>query len=238
MPNATSVWDFSDGEILTAAKLDDVNCGIHVFANSTARTNAYGGTGERTLVEGEFSYLADTNVTAYYDGAAWQTLGGGLAVVKTETAFSAVSSLTADSVFSSSYTNYKMIVRFTTSAADLGMQFRASGVDTTSAYNWQQLRAASTTVSGVRSALQTSAIIADGTSGSFYALCSVDISGPNLAEPTVFSSVVAKTAATYNDPSAEMRTGNQNSSTQFDGIKLLVSSGTMTGSYTIYGYGK
>lgn len=81
MPNATSVWDFSDGEILTAAKLDDVNCGIHVFANSTARTNAYGGTGERTLVEGEFSYLADTNTTQYYDGSSWLTLGGKIAQV-------------------------------------------------------------------------------------------------------------------------------------------------------------
>lgn len=74
MPNATSVWDFSDGQILTAAKLDDVNCGIHVFADSTARTNAYNGTGERTLVEGEFSYLADTNTTQYYDGSAWQSV--------------------------------------------------------------------------------------------------------------------------------------------------------------------
>lgn len=85
MPNATSVWDFSDGQILTAAKLDDVNCGIHVFADSTARTNAYGGTNERTLVEGEFSYLADTNQTQYYNGSSWITLGGKIGQVVSTT---------------------------------------------------------------------------------------------------------------------------------------------------------
>lgn len=74
MPAATSVWDFSDGEILTAAKLDDVNCGVHVFTNSTTRTAAYGGTGERTLAAGEMSYLLDTGKIEVYNGTSWVSI--------------------------------------------------------------------------------------------------------------------------------------------------------------------
>jgi hypothetical protein len=71
MPAATSVWDFSDGEILSASKLDDVNCGVHVFTNSTTRSAAYGGTGERTLAAGEMSYLLDTGKIEVYNGTSW-----------------------------------------------------------------------------------------------------------------------------------------------------------------------
>jgi hypothetical protein len=85
MPNVTSVWDFSPGETLTAAKLDDVNCGIHVFSGTATRDAAYGGSGERTLSEGEFAYLADSNTTQFYDGSSWLTLGGKIGQVVSTT---------------------------------------------------------------------------------------------------------------------------------------------------------
>ena len=64
---------FVAGEVLTAAQVntylqDQV---IAVFANTAARTAAYGGAGEPTLAEGMFSYLSDTNAFEYYNGAAW-----------------------------------------------------------------------------------------------------------------------------------------------------------------------
>lgn len=74
MPAVTSVWDFSDGAILTANQLDDVNCGVHVFTNSTTRTAAYGGSGERTLAAGEMSYLLDTGKIEVYNGSAWVSI--------------------------------------------------------------------------------------------------------------------------------------------------------------------
>jgi hypothetical protein len=42
---------------------------IMFFASSAARTTALSG----VVVEGMFSYLADTNAFEYYDGAAWQS---------------------------------------------------------------------------------------------------------------------------------------------------------------------
>lgn len=73
----TAVPVFTSGQVLTAAQVTQINTGIPVFADSTARTAAFGGTGEKTLAEGQFSYLEDTNATQYYDGSAWQAVAGG-----------------------------------------------------------------------------------------------------------------------------------------------------------------
>jgi len=71
----TSVPTFTAGEILTAANMNiSARTGIPVFADTTARDAAFGGTGEKTLAEGQFAYLEDTNATQYYDGSAWQAV--------------------------------------------------------------------------------------------------------------------------------------------------------------------
>jgi hypothetical protein len=74
--NATTfVPAYVSGEVLTAADLTVTNSGIPVFATTVTRDAAFGGTGEKTLAEGQFAYLEDTNTTQYYDGAAWQSVG-------------------------------------------------------------------------------------------------------------------------------------------------------------------
>lgn len=81
----TTVYDFTAGQVLTAAQMDNVNCGIPVFATTTTRDAAFGGTGEKTLAEGQFAYIEATNTTQYYDGSAWLALGGKLAQVVSTT---------------------------------------------------------------------------------------------------------------------------------------------------------
>jgi len=71
MPAVTSVTNFSDGNVLTATALNAVNCGIHVYADAAARNAAYGGSGERTLVAGEFAYLLDDLKLYVYNGTSW-----------------------------------------------------------------------------------------------------------------------------------------------------------------------
>jgi len=71
----TSVPAFTAGQVLTAAQVTQINTGIPVFADSTARDAAFGGTGEKTLAEGQFAYLEDTDTVQVYDGSAWQTVG-------------------------------------------------------------------------------------------------------------------------------------------------------------------
>lgn len=71
----TSVPAFTAGQVLTAAQVTQINTGIPVFASSTERDAAFGGTGEKTLAEGQMAYLEDTNETQYYDGSSWAAVG-------------------------------------------------------------------------------------------------------------------------------------------------------------------
>lgn len=80
--NATTfVPSYTSGEVLTAANLSVTNSGIPVFATTVTRDAAFGGTGEKTLAEGQFAYIEATNTTQVYDGAAWVALGAKVAQV-------------------------------------------------------------------------------------------------------------------------------------------------------------
>ena len=104
----TSVPAFTAGQVLTAAQVTGINTGIPVFASSTERDAAFGGTGEKTLAEGQMAYLEDTNATQYYDGSSWAAVAGGkilqiVSTAKTDT-FSASVASGADSAATVSVT--------------------------------------------------------------------------------------------------------------------------------------
>lgn len=71
----TSIPDFVALQVLTAAELDVVNCGIPVFATTTTRDAAFGGSGEKTLAQGQFCYLESTGKLQVYTGSAWSNVG-------------------------------------------------------------------------------------------------------------------------------------------------------------------
>lgn len=100
----TAVPAFTAGQVLTAAQMTQVNTGIPVFASSTERDAAFGGAGEKTLAEGQYAFLEDTNETQVYDGSAWAAVGqpGGkilqvVSATKTDT-FTATSTATWEDV--------------------------------------------------------------------------------------------------------------------------------------------
>jgi hypothetical protein len=62
----TTVPVYVAGEVLTAADLNITNSGIPVFADSTDRDNSFGGTGEKTLAEGQFTNFTLGNGTIDY----------------------------------------------------------------------------------------------------------------------------------------------------------------------------
>ena len=77
----TSVPTFTAGDVLTAANMNiSARTGVPVFADTTARDAAFGGTGEKTLAEGQLCYLESTNVTQQYDGTNWTTVGPLVAI--------------------------------------------------------------------------------------------------------------------------------------------------------------
>ena len=64
------------GEVVTAANLNQYiqDQVVAVYADATARNNAYGGTGEPVLAEGMLCFLKDSDTLQYYSGSTWVNL--------------------------------------------------------------------------------------------------------------------------------------------------------------------
>ena len=69
----TSVPTFTAGDVLTAANMNiSAATGVPVFATTTTRDAAFGGTGEKTLAEGQMCYIeAAPKRLQVYNGTAW-----------------------------------------------------------------------------------------------------------------------------------------------------------------------
>ena len=189
---------------------------------------------------GQLIYETDTGKVASWNGSSWvYTHSSGLVCVKSETAFSAVSSFTADSVFSSNYTNYMIIIRYETSTTNsISFKLRASASSASTNYNYQTLAASDTTLAGARYTSQTSAFCGHYTNGAFPSLVTMTLSGPQLAASTQYSAVDSHNLGSMAAIRYGTTVGNHSTATSYDGIELLVASGTMTGTYTIYGMAK
>lgn len=238
----TTVPSFQASQVLTAQQMNDsARTGVPVFADTTARDSAFGGAGEKTLAEGQLCYVENLTGVAqlqYYDGSTWTSLtGSGFVVVKAETAFSAASSVTADNVFTATYRNYKLVVNYTTTGgAGIRVRVRAGGTSvSTTTYNEQTFTSSSTTNTGSRGASGTSVVLGFNTSGTFPSSFEAMIYNPQIATPTTFFSNCAQHDGAMTVPIIGIASGNNSNSTSYDGFELLVSSGTMTGNYTLYG---
>ena len=72
----TTVPTFTAGQVLTADQMNQsARTGVPVFADTTARDAAFGGTGEKTLAEGQLCYLESTDKVQFYNGTSWANLG-------------------------------------------------------------------------------------------------------------------------------------------------------------------
>ena len=237
----TAVPVFTAGQVLTAQQQTEINTGIPVFATTVTRDAAFGGTGEKTLAEGQFAYIEATNTTQYYDGSNWQSVGvtPGLVCVKAETAFTTSSSITADNVFTSSYTNYLLQIRMTSSTnTSSRLRLRVGGVAASGAnYNYQRLQANSTTVAGLRESSITYFDL-EAVNGAFFTTDVIQFFAPALAEPTNITMFQDLSNGAYTSPILTIHAGNHTVATAYDGFEFFPVSGTFTGTYTVYGYGK
>ncbi len=231
----TTVPVYTAGEVLTAADLNITNSGIPVFATTTTRDAAFGGTGEKTLAEGQFAYIEATNTTQYYDGSAWVAVGAsGLTLIKTQTIGSAVSSITVSDVFSSTYDNYKVLInggvgsvgqigiRMTLGSNTSGVNGGASSVDYGSG------------AAGGSGANNLAYFEWAGYASTGGIHMSADITAPNLAKHSFaafagsrFNSNAFVTASFY----------EVTNNTQFTAFTLTLNQGTLTGgTIRVYGY--
>jgi hypothetical protein len=233
----TSVPTFTTGQVLTAAQQNQINTGVPVFADTTARDAAFGGTGEKVLAEGQLAYIEASNVVQYYDGSTWATLApasaGALTLISATTIGSAVSSVTVSSAFSSTYDNYLITVSGGVASSNVGLSLvlgsTATGYYRASFYNTYT----SATVSGDVQANTTEwTIVGLGTANNLNA--SVLLFGPNLAKNTVMHF-----GAAYTNTTGRYWTGGGYlaDTTQYTAFTLGGGGGTMTGgTIRVYGY--
>ena len=232
----TSVPTFTAGEVLTAANMNlSARTGVPVFADTTARDAGFGGTGEKTLAEGQLCYLESTDVVQYYNGSTWLTASGGLVRI-TGGDFSAVATLNIDNVFTSAFRNYRLIFQYQTSTTSGPVaQFRVGGVAAATNYNYQDMYGVSSSAGAGRYTSQTSFVVGALTNGAFISCVDMLLVGPQLAQATVGVSLTNSTNATYAAPQVVAYAWNHSTATAYDGIGISVASGNMTGNYQIYG---
>ena len=178
--------------------------------------------------------LPDTSgtvATQAYADTAGATLGG-LVHIATES-FSAVSAISVNNCFTSTYENYLLLINFTNSAgAYIDFRLRASGADDSTAnYSYQGMQANDTSVTAFRGSTQTSGELTYSQAQDGSAI--VDFLSPQLAVPTKYFSRGNRGTTT---PISMTYHGYHNVSSAFDGITVYPESGTFTGTIRVYGY--
>jgi len=239
----TSVPLFVANQVLTASQQNlSAATGVPVFATTVTRDAAFGGS-NKALAEGQLCYIEASNVVQYYDGAAWATVGpassSGLVCVKAETAFTATTSVTADGVFTSAYTNYLVMYSATgTGTHDVTMQLRTGGVTAATAYSYEVFLATGATLTGARSSSQTSFLVTSGIRNGLKTSLSFNVFGPQIAASTqLYSNAIDYSGSDPTLPTLYNVTGIHSTATAYDGI-IISTAGNATGYYAIYGYAK
>lgn len=160
-------------------------------------------------------------------------LGSGLKFITTQS-FTTSSAINVNNCFSSTYTNYKILVNATGSATgNLNMRMRVGGVDNSgSIYSRQFLRAISSTVSGSYDTLTETNVgdVATTTTN----LCVVEVFNPALAAKTRIAANFSGGGVNY----VGLFYTLHDTATAYDGFSLIPSSGTVTGNLWVYGYQK
>jgi hypothetical protein len=227
----TSVPAFTTGQVLTAQQQTDINTGIPVFASTVERDAAFGGTGEKVLAQGQYAFIEATNTTQFYDGSAWQILGGGLTLVKTQVIGSAVATVEVTGAFSSTYDNYLITVSGGALSANNAVRMILGA--TTAGYYLGLTGVSFAGAAGV-------AVVDNGAIWSFIGYggttginVAASLQGPNLAKLTFVQAPYINTGG----GSANTVMGYLNNSTQYTAFTLSPGSGTMTGgTIRVYGY--
>ncbi|MFZ9907625.1 MAG: hypothetical protein ACO3FJ_08035, partial [Ilumatobacteraceae bacterium] len=200
-----------------------------------ARDAAFGGTGEKTLAEGQFCYLEDSDSTQYYSGSSWQAVGAaaGLTLVKTQTIGSAVNTVTVTNAFNATYDNYMITISGGVASATFNGLLQL-GATTTNYYSFVVYGSYSgTTVSGQNTSNGSSfGAWFTGTTNTIDGY--VIIKNPFLTKRTTFNAFGA-TAAAAN--AVFWAQGFLDDATSYTDIKFLVNGAdTMTGGeIRIYG---
>ena len=157
------------------------------------------------------------------------TSGSGSISNNGSVSFTGATNISLNGVFSSSFINYFVVIDYKGSVSNFAtLRLKTGSDDSSSNYYWQRIVANSTTVSGSSQSSQTSFDIGrylDNTTGRF-----LNIFRPNIADRTGYESHGSTWEYLVNYG------GLLDTTTQYTGFTIFASSGTLSGTISVYGY--
>jgi len=162
--------------------------------------------------------------------------GGSASLTGPVVTFTGVTSVSLNSVFTSTYDNYRLILTNLTADASriVNYRLRASGTDSSAnSYAYQYGYFSSSSTGGSRTGPTTAGAIgyANTSAGCFYAL---EVAQPQVAQYTTANSLGVYAYGSSNLDSVWYTSVFQ-ATNQFDGITIY-SAGTISGTLRVYGY--
>jgi hypothetical protein len=222
---------FTNGSVLQASEINDnlMKQAVAVFSNSAARSAAI-----TSPVEGQLTYLEDANVYNSWNGSSWVSPFIGGSTLVGSSSFTAQSTVVLTNSFTSEYQNYAVYANFVMSGVGLGIVRFSSGGAVDSSTNYVTAYDIGGTVgSETTTALNTfGSSPASGGTLAFQAL----VFNPFASLRTdVISTSIARNPTGTTAPIWTQTAAYYAQNTSFDGISITASSGTMTGSFRVYG---
>ena len=238
----TTVPTFTASQVLTADQQNQsARTGVPVFATTGTRDAGFGGTGEKTLAEGQLCYVEGTGLQTY-NGTSWITWGAapstGALVYLTGTSVNAVTSFSLpNSTFTATYRNYRVVVEGVASADNSAMtlRMRASGSDNTNATYLWTISSASNTATARLGGSSGATSFSIGQSGNTKLSYCFDVLAPQVTVNTALAGNFVGVQG--NEFVTGSFGGTFYATTEFDALSIIIASGTtFTGTYRVYGY--
>ena len=181
-------------------------------------------------------FVADSSVSP--TGLKWAAPSTGALVLIGTTSFSAVNTIAVDSVFSSTYDNYLLLVvggGTTANQPTLELQMRAGGVATATNYKTQEIYSTSTTLASRANLYGTTKFFLGEMTNAVddAASFAYNIFSPFLTDRTNIMGSGIK----IDSPLVRFTSGGLNDSTSYDGFEIDFDY-TATGILSVYGYAK
>lgn len=204
--------DFVDGDVLTAAQVNNIADNLNLF-DPTSATN-----GQVPIADGAGS-------------VAWGAVSGGLSLVTSQSVTTS-SNINIDSVFTSQFWNYTVIVDLTFSTtAQPYWRFRAGGVDYSTNASIQLFESTGTSTFSSRPS-----------SSNYFLSSNTDTQMTlfiNVMDPQrsgKYTRLWSETITAAGTPSLQISAIYPNTTVSWDGFRIYPSTGTMTGEINVYGW--
>jgi hypothetical protein len=237
--NTAVTADLTTAQTLTNKTLTSPVLTTPSISNINAKADLLVGTADNTLgilSVGTNGQVLTADSTVSPTGLKWAAASSGSIVLLNRTTFSAVSSQSINSVFSSTYTNYQVIINgYSSALADMKFNYRLSGTDATA----NSYRSAIATyddlgnyafIGGTATFLKLGKIVDSSTQRSVWNMI--------VAEPTANNRKGLSFTGWNGQTKIYWGGGDYigSDASAYDGFTLSCSTGTMTGSVAVYGW--